>query len=146
MPDYKERVAEMLEGLLNVAPGRSNDPLFTELSSIVRKWGDHRQRTLERLTALVLKAQTDATEPLTREWQDQISQARLFLKVIFSINTSNLKLPQWAQNWMMSVLIAEDHFLHGLLTVQTIELIGKIRTEKMILDVMQEHLSKNGQC
>jgi hypothetical protein len=142
MPDYKERVAEMLTELLNAAPGRSNDPLFAGLSDTVRKWGDQRQRVLDRLMTLVITAQTEPADPLAQEWKVEIERTRSLLKLIFRLDTGGMKLPMWAQNWMLATLIAEDDFFNELQMVQTIELIGKIRSEKMILDVMQDHLLK----
>ncbi len=142
MPDYKERVAEMLTELLNAAPGRSNDPLFAGLSDTVRKWGDQRQRVLDRLMTLVIRAQTEPADPLAQEWKVEIERTRSLLKLIFRLDTGGMKLPMWAQNWMLATLIAEDDFFNELQMVQTIELIGKIRSEKMILDMMQDHLLK----
>lgn len=142
MPDYKERVAEMLVELLDAAPGRSSNPLHSELSNIVGKWGDQRQRLLDRLMALVVKAQTEPADPLAQEWRVEIERARMHLKLIFRLDTLGTKLPTWAQNWMLKTLIAEDDFFNELQMVQTIELIGKIRNEKMMLDIMQDHLLK----
>lgn len=142
MADYKERVAEMLQDLLNAAPGRSNDPLFASLSDTVRKWGDQRQRVLERLMTLAAKAQTEPSDPLAQEWKAEIERTRELLKLLFRLDTGGQKLPMWAQSWMLATLIAEDDFFNELQMVQTIELVGKIRSEKMILDVMQDHLTK----
>ena len=142
MADYKERAAEMLQDLLNAAPARSNDPLFVSLSETVRKWGDQRQRVLDRMMALVVKAQTEPTEPLAQEWKVEIERTRSLLKLIFRLDTGGMKLPMWTQNWMLATLISEDDFFNELQMVQAIELIGKIRGEKMILDVMQDHLPK----
>lgn len=142
MADYKERVAEILLELLNAAPGRSNDPLFASLSDTVRKWGDQRQRQLDQLMTLVAKAQTEPADSLAQEWKVEIERTRSLLKLIFRLDTGGQKLPMWAQNWMLATLIAEDDFFNELQMVQTIELVGKIRSEKMILDVMQDHLLK----
>jgi hypothetical protein len=142
MADYKERVAEMLLDLLDAAPGRAENPLYSSLSDTVRKWGDQRQRVLERLMTLAAKALTEAADPLGQEWKVEIERTRALLKLIFRVDTAGQKLPMWAQNWLLAMLIAEDGFFNGLQMVQTIELIGKIRNEKMILDVMQDHLSK----
>lgn len=142
MADYKERVAEILLELLNVAPGRSNDPLFASLSDTVRKWGDQRQRVLDRLMALAAKAQTEPADSLAQEWKVEIERTRSLLKLIFRLDTGGQKLPMWAQNWLLATLIAEDDFFNELQMVQTIELVSKIRSEKMILDVMQDHLLK----
>lgn len=142
MPDHKERVAELLQELLNAAPRRSDDPLFASLSDTVRKWAEQRQRVLDRLMTLVVKAQTEPAEPLAQEWKVEIERTRSLLKLIFRLDTGGIKLPMWAQNWMLATLIAEDDFFNELQMVQTIELIGKIRSEKMMLDVMQDHLLK----
>ncbi len=142
MADYKERVAEILLELLNAALGRSNDPLFAGLSDTVRKWGDQRQRVLDRLMTLAAKAQTEPADSLAQEWKVEIERTRSLLKLIFRLDTGGQKLPMWAQNWMLATLIAEDDFFNKLQMVQTIELVGKIRSEKMILDVMQDHLLK----
>lgn len=142
MPDHKERVAELLQELLNAAPRRSDDPLFASLSDTVRKWAEQRQRVLDRLMTLVVKAQTEPAEPLAQEWKVEIERTRSLLKLIFRLDTGGIKLPMWAQNWMLATLIAEDDFFNELQMVQKIELIGKIRSEKMMLDVMQDHLLK----
>jgi hypothetical protein len=142
MADYKERVSEMLLELLDAAPGRAEDPLYNSLSDTVRKWGDQRQRALDRLMTLVVKAQTEPADQLAQEWKVEIERTRSLLKLIFRLDTGGQKLPMWAQTWMMVTLIAEDDFFNGLQMVQTIELIGKIKHEKVLLEIMQDHLSK----
>jgi hypothetical protein len=142
MPDYKSRIPEMLQELLNAASGQSDGPLVSSLSDTIRKWGEQRQRVLDRLSILVVKAQTEPPDPLAQEWKVEIERTRGLLRLLFRLDTGSMKLPMWAQSWMMATLIAEDDFFNELQLAQTIEFIGKIRNEKMLLDIMQDHLSK----
>jgi hypothetical protein len=146
MADFDTRTAEMRQELLLVAPGKAEDPLFRTLDELIGKWSGERQRIIGNLLALVAQSEKGTTDQLAAEFKSEVEKGRGLVKLIFRLELGGQKLPQWAQSWMMAALYAEDDFLNGMQRIQAIEIVGMLRSERMVLDTMTIHLTAKWQA
>jgi hypothetical protein len=146
MADFDKRTAEMRQELLQLAPGKANDPLFRTLDDLIGKWSGERQRIIGNLLALVAQSEKGTTDQLAADFKSEVEKGRGLVKLIFRLELGGQKLPQWAQSWMMAALYAEDDFLNGMQQIQAIEIVGMLRSERMVLDTMTIHLTAKWQA
>lgn len=142
MGNYDQRPVEMRRQLTEAVSGREGDPVFVKLDGLVTQWGEAREVLLDRLVALAVAARTGDPARLAEEWTGAIKSGRAELKTMFENGAKDLKLPIRAQAWWMAAILAEDGFLDELSRVPTMDLIGKLRSQRMIVETMTLHLDK----